>query len=330
MAIVNVLVIGGTRNLGPSVVERLRSWGANVTVVHRGVTAAELPAGVDELLADRTREAELRNTLRGRDFDAVIDMTLYTGADAEAAARIFAGRCERYVMISTGQVYLVREGPSRPFRESDYAGPVTPMPDPADEFEYDNWTYGAWKRDAEDALLRALPVTVLRFPMVNSERDHHGRIHGYLCRMADGGPIVIPGGPHLLLRHVYGGDAVEAIVRAATGPARIGEAFNIGQDETVAITDFLEMLSEFAGLRVRIHWAHREMLMRTKLLPACSPFSEPWMSALDNRKSIEVLGMRYTPLASYLRRLVEHYRPLLGSPPPGYARRAEEFSLENG
>lgn len=327
---VNVLVIGGTRNLGPGLVERLAAEGARVTVIHRGVTKCRLPEGVEEIFADRSNEDSLRSATAGREFGTVIDMTLYTGADAEAAARIFAGRCGRYVMISTGQVYLVRQGPIRPFRESDYAGPVTPAPDPADEFEYDNWTYGAWKRDAEDALMRALPVTVLRFPMINSERDHHGRIHGYLCRMADGGPIVIPSGPHLPLRHVYGDDAVEAIVRAATGPARIGEAFNIGQDETVTITDFLAMLSELAGLRLRIHWADREMLMRTKLLPACSPFSEPWMSSLDNRKSIEELGMKYTPVAVYLRRLVENYRPLLISPPPGYARRAEEISLENG
>lgn len=326
----NILIIGGTRNLGPSLVERLLAEGSNLTVIHRGVTMSDLPASVEEILADRSQEGDLRDALRGRDFEAVIDMTLYTGSDGESAGRIFAGRCDRYVMISTGQVYLVREGPSRPFRESDYDGPLTAAPDASDEFESDNWTYGAWKRDAEDALMRTLPVTVLRFPMVNSERDHHGRIHGYLCRMADGGPIVVPSGPHLTLRHVYGADAVESIVRAATGSAHTGEAFNIGQQETVTITEFLEMLADFSGLPARIHWADREMLMRTKLLPACSPFSEPWMSALDNGKSVAVLGMRYTPLAEYLRRLVEHYRPRLGAPPRGYARRAEELSLENG
>lgn len=323
----NLLVIGGTRNLGPSLVTRLAAAGARVTVLHRGVTRCDLPASVEELLADRGNVSALAAVLRGRRFDAVADMTLYNGRDAESAARIFAGCCDRYVMISTGQVYLVREGPERPFVESDYDGPITPAPDPGDVFEYDNWTYGAWKRDAEDVLMRNLPTTVLRFPMINSELDHHGRIHGYLCRMAGGGPIVIPAGPHLPLRHLYGEDAVDSIVRVLTGAPHTGEAFNIGQDETLTITGFLELLAELSGLPLRIHYADRGYLMRTGLLPACSPFSEPWMSALDNRKSIEVLGMRYTPVREYLERLVAHYRARLGDPPAGYRRRAEELAL---
>ena len=121
------LVIGGTRNLGPSIVAGLAERGYEVTVFHRGRTRTALPESVREVFGDRGDAEQLR-AAAGAGFDAVIDTTLYNGADARAAAEIFRGRAGRYVMISTGQVYLVRTGIDRPFREEDYEGPTMPPP----------------------------------------------------------------------------------------------------------------------------------------------------------------------------------------------------------
>ena len=92
----------------------------------------------------------------------VVDTTLYNSPDGESAGRIFTGRTGRYIMLSTGQVYLVRAGLDRPFAERDYAGPVVPAPANS-KFDLDNWSYGVHKRAAEDALTAApVPVTILR------------------------------------------------------------------------------------------------------------------------------------------------------------------------
>ncbi|MFN9456023.1 MAG: epimerase, partial [Acidobacteriota bacterium] len=115
----DALVIGGTRNLGPGIVEELRERGFRVTVFHRGVTPAALPVDVETVPGDRAVEADLRRGLGGRSFDFVVDTTLYTGPEAAVAGRVLAGRVGRYVMLSTGQVYLVRTGVTRPFREED-------------------------------------------------------------------------------------------------------------------------------------------------------------------------------------------------------------------
>ncbi|MGD9140210.1 MAG: NAD-dependent dehydratase, partial [bacterium] len=50
-----VLIIGGTRFMGPRVVARLACEGHEVTVFHRGKTTAELPQGVQEVVGDRNR-----------------------------------------------------------------------------------------------------------------------------------------------------------------------------------------------------------------------------------------------------------------------------------
>ncbi|MBM3784932.1 MAG: epimerase [Acidobacteria bacterium] len=296
MAARRALLIGGTRNLGPDIATALLEAGYSVTAFHRGVTNPEiLPAAVERVYGDRSDEAALAR-VRG-DFDAVVDTTLYTGADGEKTARTLGGRVGRYVMLSTGQVYLVRVGPARPFREEDYDGPLMQAPPAENAFDFENWSYGIHKREAEDALRGAdFPLTVLRLPMVNSERDHHHRLRRYLGRVRAGLPVLIPDGPHLPLRHIYGKDAVRAVLRALE--ANIDGAFNAGQDETVTIDEFLGKI----GATVRREPAAE--LWAKGLLPDCSPFSEPWMSSLDNSLGKKVLGLRYTPFDEYLQALL--------------------------
>ncbi len=292
-------------------------------------TRAPLPPSVQEIYGDRSDPDQLRRAVGSGGYEVVVDTTLYTGEDALAAARIFESRARRYIVLSSGQVYLVRSGLSRPYQEKDYAGPTIPAPE--NSLDYDEWLYGINKRAAEDALMlayheRGFPVTVLRLPMVNSERDHFDRISGYLARLRDGGPILIPEGPHLRLRHVYGGDVVRGIIHLAMTDRGLGEAYNLSQDEEVSIEEFLEMLADLAGTGVRIVSVPRPRLEAENLIPDCSPFSDPWMSNLDNWRSKQEMAMVYTSLAQYLSVLVRH----LSSParvPPGYNRRAPELQL---
>jgi nucleoside-diphosphate-sugar epimerase len=329
---VDALVIGGTRNLGPSIVESLLAAGYRVAVFNRGVTPDDLPPEVRRLRGDRSDAGELSRALAGGDFDLVVDTTLYDGPDADAVSELLRDRVGRYVFLSTGQVYLVREGLARPFREEDYEGPVMPAPPPEHTLDRDNWSYGAGKRAAEDSLMRAhrdedFPVYVLRLPMVNSERDHYQRVYNYIVRLRDGGPILVPPGAHLPLSHVYGEDVVRAISAVATGEGVAGQAYNISQDDTLAFDGFLALLSGLCGGTPRTVAVPLERLHAEGLVPDSSPFSEPWMSALDNGRSRRELGMRYTPYAEYLPRLVAYFDSRAGWTLPGYARRSRELGL---
>ena len=288
------LVIGGTRNLGPSIVSGLLDLGFR-WFFPWGHTHAALPSPVEELFGDRSHANQLLAALGDRTFDVVVDTTLYTGEDARAAVRIFQSRVRRYIVLSTGQVYLVRSGLSRPFQEKDYEGATIPAPPVENAMEYEEWRYGIDKRAAEDALMMAhrehsFPVTVFRLPMVNSERDHFHRIAGYLARLRDGGPILIPEGPHLKLRHVYGGDVVRAVLQLSTADSGYGEAYNLSQDEEVSIEAFLEMLAGIAEDSPACR-ASAEGTPGTRS-PASGlfPFSGGWMSTLDNRRSKQDSG----------------------------------------
>jgi len=326
------LIIGGTRNLGPSIVHALLRRGDEVAVFNRGQTRDDLPEEVERLRGDRTNAEELKRALSGREFNLVIDTTLYTGGEAETAVELFKDRIGRYIFLSTGQVYLVRTGLTRPFKEEDYAGPVMEQPSKSNTSDYENWLYGFDKRAAEDVFARAwaerkFPFTSLRLPMVNSERDHYDRIYGYFLRIQDEGPILIPDEDGAPVRHVYGEDVVQAITRLAEGDKGKGCAYNIGQDETLSLVQFLELLAETMHCPLKIVRVPREELNRQGLLPHCSAFSGLWMSSLENTRSKAELGMQYTPVAAYLKKLVSYFQAVRPHPVEGYQQRAREVEF---
>jgi nucleoside-diphosphate-sugar epimerase len=327
-----VLIIGGTRNLGPSIITALLRDGHQVTIFHRGRTLYDLPREIEVLRGDRAERSDCQRLLGGRDFDAAIDNTLYNGRDAAIAIDVLSGRVGQYIFISTGQVYLVRVGPQRPFREEDYEGQVMAEPPKENHLDRDNWVYGIEKRAAEDLLAAAhakhgFPVTSLRLPMVNSECDHYHRLQNYLLRMWDGGPLLIPDAAGLPLRHIYGEDVVRAIQLCVTNKKTVGRAYNISQDETLSLREFLDLTAEIAGSKLHVAAFPRHLLDSARLLPNCSPFSDPWMSSLANDRSKQELGMTYTPIRDCLRQLIEHYREHRETAPPGYEQRNRELEF---
>lgn len=326
-----ILIIGGTRNLGYLFVQALLQAGHTVAVLNRGKTPDTLPASVERLRADRTDPAQLRQALAGRTFDAVIDNALYKGPEAEAIVDILDGRVGHYLFLSTGQVYLVREGIERPFKEEDYEGRLMPPPKP-NTYSYEEWLYGIDKRKVEDVCAAAyarsgFPYTSLRLPMVNSERDHFNRLLGYVLRLKDGGPILVPETPDFPLRHIYSGDVARAVLLLLDSKQGKGRAYNISQDETTSLDEFLSILGEHLGVVPHILRVRRSLLEANGFLPDCSPFSDRWMSELDNSRSKNELGMTYTPLREYLAKIVAHWEQSPPAKPAGYKRRAAEIKF---
>lgn len=326
------LIIGGTRNLGPSIVQAFLERGIDVSIFNRGQTPDDLPEHISRFRGDRSDPAQLKAAVGSREFDVVIDTTLYTGTEAQAVVEVFSGRVQRYIFLSTGQVYLLRTGLLRPFKESDYAGPVMTEPQRDHRIDYQNWLYGHDKRQAEDVFAAAwaesrFPYTSLRLPMVHSERDYYHRIHGYVRRLHDGGPILVPEGPSLPIQHVYGEDVVQAILRLLESGKGRGGAYNIGQDESVSLDQFLQMLARFIDAPLKILRVPREKLEKAGLLPDCSPFSGRWMSALDNTRSKAELGIEYTPFAMYLEKLARFSGRAPHHDFEEYSTREEELEL---
>jgi len=330
----SVLVLGGTRFMGYHLVWRLLAGGHRVTLLNRGRTPDPFADRVTRLHGERAAIASLVKGLR---FDAAVDFIAYTGADAAAAVEALAD-VGHYILISTGQVYLVREGCPRPAGEGDYDGPLLPAPEgAADRAE---WDYGMGKRAAEDVLrtacrARAFPGTVLRIPVVNGERDQSRRLEGYLWRLLDGGPLLLPqvaaaDGTPAVLRHVYCHDVVRAIDAMLTGEDTLGQAYNLCQQEAPTLLELVTLLAEGMGARPRLVEAGEEQLLDAGLeVRAVSPFSSRWISHLDPTRAMADLDFRPTPLRQALASIVASFLAHLPpAPPESYAAgRARETAL---
>ena len=326
-----VLIIGGTRNMGYYLSQRLAAAGADLTLLNRGITKDDLPRSIHRLHVDRTDHKQMRRALLAKSFDVVIDFVMYRGDEARTVIELFHDDVGQYIFLSTGQVYLVREGLERPFREDDYAGRLMPAPKEI-SYDYEEWRYGVDKRDVEDQLKAAwehsrFPSTILRLPMVISARDPYHRLFNYYLRLRDGGVILAPETPDYALNHVYALDVVDIIEQLIETGQGKGRAFNIAQDERVSHAEFLDILADIMGTKARSFVAKRSELVIGGFMPDCAPFSERWMSDLDNSRSKAELGVSYTPLREYLREIVTFFDAQSLPPPLAYRRRAAELNF---
>jgi 2'-hydroxyisoflavone reductase len=179
-----VLVLGGTRFVGRSVVDDAVARGWPVTVFNRGISGAP-PDGVVALQGDRTVAADL-DVLAGREFDIVVDT--WTGAASAVAesARRLADSAAHYVYVSSRSVY---QEPLVSGMTED--APVVPADPDAEDGDY-----ATMKAGGELAALRYFGVDrvlVARTGLVLGPYEDVGRLPWWLARMARGGEVLAPG-----------------------------------------------------------------------------------------------------------------------------------------
>jgi nucleoside-diphosphate-sugar epimerase len=326
-----VLVIGGNRFVGRALAFRLLARGDEVTLLNRGTLEDPFGDRVKRIRVDRTSR-EFGRALGRCSFDAAVDFAGFTAEDTLGVVDNLRERVGHYVFVSTGQVYLVRQGCPSPASEADFEGPL--MPEPLDPSDRAQWDYGMGKRAAEAVLeeawySRRFPGTRIRIPMVNGERDHFRRIEGYLWRLLDGAPLLVPDGGARPTRHVYSGAVVRFIADILGRPDTFGTAWNLAQNETPTLVEILEMLADHLGARAKLVSVPRTRLIEAGLDPvAVSPFSGQWMSFVDPARARSVLGFWHEPTREYLGRIVATFlaHPP-ADPPPGYANRSAEVIL---
>ena len=97
-----ILVLGGTRFLGPHAVKAALARGHEVTLFNRGKSNPTLFPDLEKLEGDRDGKLD---ALRGRDWDAVIDTSGYVPRIVKMSAELLRDHIQHYVFISTISVY---------------------------------------------------------------------------------------------------------------------------------------------------------------------------------------------------------------------------------
>src|SRR6185503_2504920 len=97
-----LLILGGTRFLGRHLVAAAQLREHEVTLFNRGNFSSEDLGAVESIKGDRHTEL---HKLQGRRWDAVIDTSGHLPRAVRAAVEVLANEVERYVFISTQNVY---------------------------------------------------------------------------------------------------------------------------------------------------------------------------------------------------------------------------------
>lgn len=189
-----LLVLGGTRFLGPAVVDAALAAGWDVTLFNRGRSDPELYAHLDQRTGDRDT-GDLSALEEGR-WDAVVDTSGYVPGHVRAAAELLRDRVDTYVFVSTVSVY--------PDQSAEVVGEDTEVGTLTDEILSEVTTiqqsfrhYGPMKAYCEKAAEEAMPgrVANVRPGLIVGPTDRSDRFTYWPVRVARGGEVLAPGDP---------------------------------------------------------------------------------------------------------------------------------------
>ncbi|HEX6154172.1 MAG TPA: NAD-dependent epimerase/dehydratase family protein [Solirubrobacterales bacterium] len=320
-----VIVFGGTRFVGLSLVEQLVGHGHSVAVVHRGVHEPKDLPEVEHVHAERSSLGEHRRELLGFRPDAAVDMAAMTAADARAVADVLDASVP-LVAASSADVYRacasVHEGKvTDPVPLAEDAA-LREGPPPDRDVVPPGWDYDAThyeKLDVERIYLDR-GAAVCRLPMVYGEGDYKRR-EEFVLRRVRAGRERIPVGPgSFLWSRGYAPELARGIRLALEGGVE-GEVFNLAEPACAPVRLWVEQIHAAAGHAAELARVPDEHLPEDLLLTSEIP--QPW--TIDSTKARERLGWIHAPWRECVERSVRWH---LEHPPPA-AEVAPDFGADD-
>ena len=181
-----LLVLGGTGFVGPHTIRYALERGHDVTMFNRGRTNPGLFPDVERLIGDRQNDLE---SLKGRDWDAVLDIPATNPDWVRDAAQLLKDRVGQYLFVSTESVYSAMSAAGM-----DETAPVFQREE-GDERQGRELPYGLAKALAEEQARIAFPgnATVVRPGLIVGPGDPTDRFTYWPVRIERGGEVMAPG-----------------------------------------------------------------------------------------------------------------------------------------
>ena len=101
-----ILIIGGSKFIGPFIVKKLLNLGHDLTLFKRGLSNYKIPDKLKFIKGDRENLFDFKVDFKALKPDLVIDMISGYEKDASDLISVFDGIVDRIVMISSQDVYL--------------------------------------------------------------------------------------------------------------------------------------------------------------------------------------------------------------------------------
>ena len=251
------LIIGGTGTISSAVVELLIEKNWEVYVLNRGTGRKELPSSVKQITVNIDDEAAVSEKLAGVHFDSVCEFIGFVPAQLERDYRLFKGKTEQYIFISSASAY------HKPAR-SHIITEGTTLANP-------HWEYSRSKIACEEYLMKlyreeGFPVTIVRPSHTYDDRNIPVGAHGkngswqVIKRIMDGKPVIVQGDGSSLWTLTYNTDFAVGFVGLMGNPHAVGEAFHITSDESLTWNQIYETIAGALGVQLKPYHAATDFL----------------------------------------------------------------------
>ena len=251
------LIIGGTGIISSSVTERLIAGGWDVTLLNRG--SNPLPEGAKSLIADTNDESAVREAVAGLQFDTVAQFKAFVPEQIERDIRLFAGKADQYVFISSASAYQ-KPISHLPITES------TPLHNP-------HWQYSRDKIACEETLIKAyretgFPATIVRPSHTYNRTSVPVSVHGdngpwqVLKRMIEGKPVIIPGDGSNIWAVTHARDFAAGFCGLLGNPPTLGHAVHIISNEFLTWNDIYGAIARALGVKLKAAYIPSDVLAK--------------------------------------------------------------------
>jgi 2'-hydroxyisoflavone reductase len=255
----SILVIGGTGFTGPEQVEYALERGHRVTVINRNRTRPDFFKGqgqVEQLVGDLNADM---SALRGRTFDAVIDIPTTAPAWVRNVAQYMKGHTRHYTFISTLSVYADNSEPGL-----DETAPTLPMPADVDPFSADpalrGRYYGQLKAFSEQYVRETYPDSLIIRPgLIVGPRDPSDRFTYWPVRIDRGGEVMAPGSPTDPVQFIDARDLAEWTIRMVEAK-ETGTYNATGPDKPLTVAEMLHGIKAVTTAGAQFTWVPAEFL----------------------------------------------------------------------
>lgn len=254
------LFIGGTGIISTSVSRCTVENGWDLTLLNRGNRPDDVP-GARQLILDISDEQAAAKALENQHFDVVVDFIAFDSAQIERDIRLFTGKTDQYMFISSASVYQ------------------KPLPSPviseATSLSNPYWEYARKKIACEETLMKAFrndgfPVTIIRPSHTFANRSIPVPVHGkngawqVLKRMMNGKRIIVPGDGNTLWAVMSSADFARAFVGLMGNIHAIGQAVQIASEELLTWNQILQTEAKALGVEFKPCYVPSSLLASCK------------------------------------------------------------------
>ncbi|MCL5003688.1 MAG: NAD-dependent epimerase/dehydratase family protein [Patescibacteria group bacterium] len=279
-----ILVIGGSRFVGPLLTDRLTQHGHEVTIFNRGHKYGQnLNKNFKQIIGDRNGGFSAVTNK----FDAVIDTCAYNGRQAETAVKEL--KFDFYVNF--GSVASYKKSEIFPITEEFPLGPWSPFGD-----------YGQGKMEVEEVLKKSgCDYASVRPVYILGPRNYVERERFIYHKIISGEPIIVPGNGQAVVQFVFAKKVANTI--ALLAEKKIPGAFNCAGDDLITLDGLVLEMAKIAGRKAIIE--HNPKTDGKNYDENQFPFANE--NLIFSNQKLKSLGLAFEPLLKGLKRDYEEY-----------------------